>query len=678
MVEALVGAIAATLMVQEPVPQAGPPAPTPEATQQGVLAFTPDFFAEARPNTALDMVNRLPGFDLSDGDGSRGFEGAVGNVLINGARPASKSDTGSNVLNRTPASQVERIDLIRGGAPGIDMQGYSVVANVILKRETSVQQVMTSESRIFDGGRDYYGGTYQYSARAGDRSWGVTLADGLAADDSQGPGRVLRISGSGSVLRDEQIVAAEAGGGAQAARVTYAGPLWGGRIDATSRLGVGDYESLNVQESAAVRRASGSSNDSGNGELGLTWTRPLTEALKLEARLIHQFNTAEGASYSQVRSGGVDGPRQVFSFDSFASETIARGLLRNERSASLTFEGGAELAYNLLDTEQAFTIGGTAVPLPSDTVKVDEIRGELFGKSTWRPSAVFSLEAGLRLERSTIRQTGAGTGDTEKSLVFAKPRLLATWTPRPADQFRLRLEREVGQLDFGDFAASADLENENVFGGNIDLEPEQRWVAEFIYERRFWGEGVASITLRRDEISDALDRIPLTPPLSARGNIGDGWLNLMALSLTLPMDKLGVAGARLTVNGIWQDSEVTDPTTGEKRPISRIWPFDANAHLVQDINSLNLQWGISWLSGYDEANFDPDERTDVYLRNYVYGFVEWKPTRTLSLRAQVNIWDDFVITRTAYADRISRAAAYVETRDVDPRTFLTFKVRKTF
>jgi len=95
---------------------------TAVAGDQAVLIFTPDFFVDARPNTALDMVNRVPGFSVNDGDGARGFEGAVGNVLINGARPASKNDTGSNVLARTVASQVERIELIRGGAPGIEMQ----------------------------------------------------------------------------------------------------------------------------------------------------------------------------------------------------------------------------------------------------------------------------------------------------------------------------------------------------------------------------------------------------------------------------------------------------------------------------------------------------------------------------------------------------------------------------
>ena len=43
--------------------QTPPPAQEPQADagQQGVLVFTPDFFADQRPNTALDMVSRVPG-----------------------------------------------------------------------------------------------------------------------------------------------------------------------------------------------------------------------------------------------------------------------------------------------------------------------------------------------------------------------------------------------------------------------------------------------------------------------------------------------------------------------------------------------------------------------------------------------------------------------------------------
>ncbi|HEY0052823.1 MAG TPA: TonB-dependent receptor plug domain-containing protein, partial [Caulobacteraceae bacterium] len=157
---------AAAAQAQTPAPAPAPAsAPAASAADQAVLVFTPDFFVAQRPNTALDMVQRVPGFSVSDGDGSRGFEGAVGNILVNGARPASKNDTGSSVLARTLAAQVERIELIRGGAPGIDMQGFPLVVNVILKRESSRQSVLTLNATLFDGGTDLYGGSYQFTAR---------------------------------------------------------------------------------------------------------------------------------------------------------------------------------------------------------------------------------------------------------------------------------------------------------------------------------------------------------------------------------------------------------------------------------------------------------------------------------------------------------------------------------
>jgi hypothetical protein len=37
-----------------------------------------------------------------------------------------------------------------------------------------------------------------------------------------------------------------------------------------------------------------------------------------------------------------------------------------------------------------------------------------------------------------------------------------------------------------------------------------------------------------------------------------------------------------------------------------------------------------------------------------------------------------VQTRTQFADRITRPVAYVETREVNPRTFWSLQLRKTF
>ena len=659
-----------------PVPT-GPSAidPLTDAAQQGVLIFTPEFFAEQRPNTALDMVSRVPGFSVEDGSGSRGFEGSVGNILINNSRPASKNDTGSNVLSRTTAAQVDRIELIRGGAPGIDMQGYSVIANVILKVQDSHQSIFSWDGVLFDGGRDIYGARYQYTAKVGDRTWGVTLADGMGMSDSNGEGRVIRRNAAGNVIRDESYFNDSFGGG-NAIRGNYAGPFAGGRIDLTARLGMGDYHSIQIQESASALRDSRYENDNRDGEVGVVWTRPLAPRWTLETRMIHQFETFDELSTSNGRIGGVTDPEQAFAADGTSSESIVRALVRNERSTALTFEAGAELAYNMLEVDQAFTVGGTAVPLPSASVKVEETRGEAFGKATWRVRPNLTLEGGLRLEGSTITQSG--DADQEKSFFFAKPRFLATWTPIAANQLRFRFERELGQLDFGDFAASAELSDGNVFGGNVDLEPEQRWISELTYERRFWGEGIISIGYRHDEIIDVIDRLPLPGGLSATGNIGDGTLDQLSLNVVVPTEKLHIPGGRFTFRNDWNKTEVTDPTTGRTRPISGVRPTQANIGFQQDITRWKIQWGVNYLPLLGQASFDPDQKNAWRGTGYVEAFTEYKPTPTLSLRAQINLWDRFDVERTVYADRLTQAPTFVETRFIDPRTFVSLKLRKTF
>ncbi|WP_436356101.1 TonB-dependent receptor plug domain-containing protein [Brevundimonas sp. CEF1] len=670
---ALTIAAAAPALAAETAPTA--PRQTAQAGDTGVLVFTPDFFADARPNTALDMVNRVPGFSVNDGDGARGFEGAVGNILINGSRPASKNDTGSNVLGRTVAAQVERIELVRGGAPGIDMQGYSVVANVILKTTSSREHVLTANASLFEGGQDLFGGSYQFTARDGDRTWGVTLSDGISSSDSNGAGPVVRVDANGNILRNEQYYNDGYGGG-NSIRGNFSTPFMGGKVDLTARYGINDWHNINRQTAPDILRESLYDEDGHSGEFGVVYTRPLSEKLKLETRFIHEFGDFDSVSTSRTRSGAVDEPEQLFNADGNSSETILRGLVRYERSPAMDFEGGGEIAYNMLEVDQAYTVGGVAVPLPSASVKVEETRGELFGKATWRINPKWTLESGLRLESSTISQSGDAS--QEKSFFFAKPRILATWTPMPNNQLRLRLERTVGQLDFGDFAASAEFADENVFGGNVNLEPESRWVAEATYEKRFWGEGIVSIGLRHDEISNAIDLIPLDGGLAAVGNIGDGTLDQLVLNVTIPTDKLGVSGGKFGFRNTWNKTEVTDPTTGEKRPISDVRASQATITFQQDITSWKLQWGGAWIPLLGQKGYQPDQISGWRGTDYYELWAEYKPTPTLSIRGQVNIWNDFDVTRTVFADRDARPVQYVETRFIDPRTFWQIRLRKTF
>ncbi|MEQ1782238.1 MAG: hypothetical protein ABMA14_12810 [Hyphomonadaceae bacterium] len=64
------------------------PTPTPVEAKsgdakaaEGVQVFEAGYFKQFNPVTAADIVNRVPGFDIDDGEVLRGFGATAGNVL---------------------------------------------------------------------------------------------------------------------------------------------------------------------------------------------------------------------------------------------------------------------------------------------------------------------------------------------------------------------------------------------------------------------------------------------------------------------------------------------------------------------------------------------------------------------------------------------------------------------
>ena len=92
--------------------------------------FGPDYFTQFAPQTAADMVARLPGFEIRGNEGgARGFGEASLNILINGRRPSSKSSGANQILGRIPANNVTRIEIVDGAS--LDIPGLSgQVANI--------------------------------------------------------------------------------------------------------------------------------------------------------------------------------------------------------------------------------------------------------------------------------------------------------------------------------------------------------------------------------------------------------------------------------------------------------------------------------------------------------------------------------------------------------------------
>lgn len=644
--------------------------PGENLNREAVLVYKPDFFAASSPSTAEDMVDRLPGFQIDDGEDVRGFAGAGGNVLINGARPASKSDDVSSVLGRVQADRVSHIELIRGGAPGIDMQGHSVVANVILTREATRQQSLLARSMFFEGGPTLPAGRYEFSTSEEGKSWGFNIGRNISMTDSSGTGTLVRRDGAG-VITDIESRENRFDGGGWSGRADWAAPVAAGRLELTGGASINDFEEWTQYVAPTAQRQFEFEMENRNADLGVRAEQPLSDTMTLEARLIQNQRRNESVSTAMI-----DSTFQQFNTERDTGESIVRSVLRWQPTSTLKVESSAELAYNVLDTTQSFTVDGRNVPLPLSTTRVNELRTEISSGATWQRSDTLTLEAGARLERSRIRQSGGGSA--ERSFFYAKPRLAMTWDFAHNHQLRLRLERELGQLNFNDFAASSSLTNNEVLGGNLDLRPEQRWISEAVFERRFSDDVVLSLTLRHDEISHVVDVVPLDDGLTAIGNIGDGSLDRAAVDLRLPLDRLGLHGGRLTLNAQYDHTRVTDPTTGRERQISDVKPFTGSVNFEQDLPVWNLVWGLDYTPYFRDTTFNPDQRRGIELRDYLTVFGEYTLSDSFTARLEYTMWDDFRITRQSWSDRVLQTVAYTEEERVNPRNFLQIRLRKTF
>lgn len=604
--------------------------------REGVTVYRPDFFAASRPQTALDMVSRLPGFQIDRGTSARGFAGTAGNLLIDGKRPASKSDTVDSVVSRIPAAQVERIEVIRGGAPGIDMQGQSVVANVVVRAGNTSQQVITIGDQWFlQSGDNIPSLNYQVTRTVGPRSFEFSGGRGTSLDDSVGQGRRVRRDATGAITRVESA-GTEADGVPLSARGSVRTPLMGGELRINATAGKSDFKSEDHFTRPGVRTDVVDVSDSTSGEVGVNYTRPLSSRLAME--LVALQKLAQSEFYSNFEQNA---ERSRFTSDTDSGETIGRGVLRFKRSETLSFEAGAEAAFNFRDGQTGLVDNGVLIDLPASNVRVEERRGEAFVTATWRPRPALGVEAGSRFESSTISSTG--DVENERSFFYPKPRVLLTWAPRPTDTFRLRIEREVGQLNFGDFVASANLTDGRVVAGNPDIEPDKTTVIEATAERRFWDTGSISVSLAHEEITDAIDRLPIvalndddsTSIFDANGNIGEGTQDELDVNLTLPLGRFGIPGGEFKASMEWVDSEVTDPTTGEGRRISGQRPQELEFEYRQDLPHLKLTYGGVYLNGFDETYFRFNEIFRVRLDRYYAAFVEYKPDPRTSIRAEL-------------------------------------------
>lgn len=602
--------IVGTILIASPGVAAGQATAGIEITADAV-EYPSGFFARYQPNTALDMVAQVPGFQIDDGDSDRGFAASAGNILVNDRRLSAKQDLPSEILARIPASQVERIELIRGQVRDIDMQGQSVVANVILRDvDGAAVQWRTSVRYNVDFGTTLEGGV-SISDRWGAIDYNTGLSYRRFTRGDYTNQDVL--DGEGN-LTEERFDVGDIDGHRGAINLNAATDVGETRFRLNTKINGELREGIRVSD--RTPQAPGSTTrfeqfpedyEGITVELGLDAERSLRPGLLGKAILLYIHD--EGnlvASQVSLDNEGVQTRERTSETDTDTAEAIARIEMNWTGWADHSVQANLERAFNSLDNMFVQTEdtgdGPVFIEVPGANSRVEEVRWDFLLKDTWTLGS-FELEYGLGAETSTITQTG--DAELERDFSFLKPQLVLAYSNNPGERSQVGLRREVAQLDFNDFVSASVFEDDDLALGNPNLAPESTWRLELSHERRFGSDGAVKLIVFHDWISDVEDLLPLTSDFEAPGNIGDGRRWGVEVESTLPLDSIGITGAKLDLNARWQDSTVVDPVTGEDRALSdrsgggKLLPLGyriENEYAVtvdfrQDFQAARVAWG---------------------------------------------------------------------------------------
>ena len=649
------------------------------ATASDVEVFEPSYFSRFNPATAEDMVRQLPGFAVDDGDRVRGFGGAAGNVLINGQRPSTKGGLG-DVLARIPVANVLRIEIVTGSSAKLDMRGQTKVANVIVKSvEVPVSGNWQVVGRRYQDGRISGSTDVTTTLPAFDGTLTLSVEAGSPNSGRGGPGSSPRSFGRRAYY-DSSLNLFEQHAGLSLNDTQSLEPAfefqrsldWGklnlnGSFNATDSNGSSFTEVSSPSFAGPVSRLETNESSSEtetyslNGDLQFQLGSGMTKLIALHQR-------SESASDSlfgfYAGSGSFSRSVQVQSNDT-SGESILRGTLSWPLGDKHTVEVAIEGAYNFLDSTRKVTsnTGADATPPGSDTI-VEELRGEVQVSDVWKISPELTLEPSLKFEYSQIKQEGRLSSTTsvfaEREFTYPKPGITATWRPNGTQQLRVSLEREVAQLNFRDFVSAVEVVNDQVTGGNADLEPQKVWALGGQFEQKFWGDGVLTLLGSFEKISDVQDQVPVVPlggsllqAYDGPGNLGEGETWSLGVKASIPLKNLGLPDARLDVDLNSGNSEVLDPVTGVVREFSDAFGLSRNLRVSfrQDVPQYGFSYGLTFgesggATSYRLRETSKRQRTGDDLSV----FIETKEFFGLNIRAGVNdiLETAFINTRAVY------------------------------
>jgi hypothetical protein len=654
------------------------PAVAQEQADPNLQTFEPAYFKRFNPQTAIEMLQRVPGFSVRETGGGRGLGQGGANVLINGERITSKDTGVLQILERTPVQSVVRIEISDAASMGVTgLTGQ--VANVVLDR--SVISGSFSWSPLFrkSARSRLTNAAVSVSGEAGKLQYTLGLQNDAWRGFEEGP--ELRLAADGSLIDSRFEVEnnrRESPTATMALNYTV-GPRTS--VSLTGSATSFSFERMETSDGVLDDRVINAGEDEWNADLSAELSHQRGPGtLKIIA-----YQRFEDSPFTTRSATDIPGePRLIETFrqQQDEGESIGRAEYAWVNNRGVSWELAAETAYNFLDVSSALVTEdgfGRATEMFPDT-SVSELRHQasITRSDTWFD--VLAVQASIGGEWSELTVEG---DEADRVETFLRPRGYVSLAYPWSDNLDLRgrIERAVGQLSFFDFVDSVDLQEDRERAGNTSLVPQQSWVGELEIERRFSDDEKVIVRVVGELIEDRVDRV-LIDGIDAVGNIDEAKAVTFETEGTILTDRWSVPGGRFDFAYSRFGSEIEDGITGETRGFNGAQDWAYNLDFRQDIPSTVYAWGVG-AEAQDDFKFARFNEVVIESRsapNYSL-FVEHKDFFGMNLRFSTrNLANrDIDLTRFRYAGlRTTEPLEVIELRSREENRFYSFNLSGTF
>jgi outer membrane receptor for ferrienterochelin and colicins len=649
-------------------------------------------FEKYSPVTLIDILERIPGVPEvlnqgrrdGPGGGDRGFGSGGDQVLINGKRLSAKSNSIRDILSRMSATQVERIELIRGATDGLDVQSQGLVINVVLMDGAN-------QSSFFWK----LGGTYMV---------GEDISPEIEASYKSKIGNLdytFAIEGEnkhGYFRRDEVFFD---GKGIETGQENLDGDYQFRGINPTANLTYnteggtvinlnGDYNNVKFQnDQYRVETGEDASNTYWDAEeaffeweIGGDIEMDLGGLGKLKSLFLKNRN--KNKFFTTQRYDGLGDAQYLYNdedIDFERTEEIYRASLTKSLTEKQSLEIGAESAlngfYQKFENYERDEQGDPLELTESNNIRIKEKRYEVFVHHSYTLSSNLVLQSSLTTEFSQITATSfledGGVNVDDDKFTFFKPRVNFRYDVNDRNQIRLLAEKQVSQLEFFNYITFFDQQTKEFKSANTSIKPQQTWDFSATYEYRLPNDG-GTIEAKAfyKHYKDYITRIDFTeyedfggnsiseeaffalsPDTLLRenidfttksGNIDKASSAGFEIKSNLRLGFVGLAEAQLGLSYTYERRRYESPFTGETYPFNWNSDHEITMNFRHDLTDYNFSYGgeAKFVSSYQNNDIDynwiwqPDDSFEIFAEYKLFGDMKLRVEGSQGRRTHTN------------------------------------------